>query len=80
MDNPAAGTVAIMDLLDESKPPWWQHPPQELTELTPIHPRERVLKQNAEGQQRELEKQAFILTLDNGVANTNGNFPDLKDP
>ena len=38
VDNPTSGTIAIMDFLDESKPPWWQNPPQELTELTPYIP------------------------------------------
>ena len=27
VDNPVAGTIAIMDLLDESKPHWWQAAP-----------------------------------------------------
>ena len=80
IDNPAAGTMAFMDLLDESKPPWWQHPPQELLELTPIHPRIRVLKQSAEGTSRELEQQAFILTFNTGIASPQGNFPDIKNP
>ena len=80
IDNPAAGTITFMDLLDESKPPWWQHPPQDLMELTPVHPRIRVLKQNAEGTSRELEQQAFILTFNIGTAHPQGNFPDTKNP
>ena len=56
VDNPAAGTIAIMDLLDESKPLWWQHPPQEFTELIPIFPRIRVLRQSTEGKSKQQEK------------------------
>ena len=80
IDNAAAGTMAFMDLLDEAKPHWWQHPPQELTELTPVHPPIRVLKQNAEGTSRELEQHAFILTFNNSTVNPNGNIPDTRHP
>jgi hypothetical protein len=79
-DNTAAGTMAYMDLLDESKPHWWQHPPDELAQLTPVHPPIRILKQNAEGASREMEQHAFILTFQFGTANINGNVPDLMNP
>ncbi len=80
MDNSTTGMIPTMDVLDESKPPWWKSPPQELTNLTAIFPRIRTLRQSPGGRIRHQEKQAYLLTFNHAAANPNGSFPDITNP